>query len=332
MEQNMSKHNLYTSNSEKTFLKENIKFFLKLFLFACMVIYYLYHIMPQYEGSYTAALLDKVERLESIEEPKVVLLGHSNLAFGICSDLIESEIGMPVVNMGLHGGLGNVFHERMAEYNVTEGDIYILCASDFADDGSLSDTTLAWVTLENHPKLWKLVHLSELYSMLEGYPAYLKKSIALYNSNYGNIDPRERDPNDLYARSAFNKYGDIFLERKGSEYTFTFTISPPSINDITVNRINELAAWLEKQGATLLIAAYPIGQGELTVPKEEFEEFQKELENRLNCDVISQYTDYMYDYSYFYDTHMHLNSAGAAMRTRQLIEDIKRWQEQEPYY
>ena len=318
----MSKNNLYTSNSEKLLLKENVKFFLKLLLFACMVIAYLYHIMPQYEGNYVASLVDKVERLESIEEPKIVLLGNSNLTFGIQSDLIESEIGMPVVNMGLHGGLGNAFHERMAGYNVTAGDIYILCHSSFADDGSISDTTLAWVTLENHSKLWKLVHLSEMYSMLKGYPAYLKSCIALYNKNSNGI----YDPGGVYARSAFNSYGDILVERKESEYTFTFTISPPPINDITVDRINELAAWLEAQGAILLVAGYPIGQGELTAPEEEFEEFQRELENRLDCEVISQYTDYMYDYHYFYNTDLHLNSEGAKIRTEQLIEDIKRWQ------
>lgn len=317
----MSRNNLYTFSSEKSFLTENVKFFLKLFLLAGMILSYLYHIMPQYEGNYMASLADKVERLESIEEPKIVLLGNSNLAFGISSDLIESEIGMPVVNMGLHGGLGNVFHERMAEYNVTAGDIYILCHSWYADDGSIPDTTLAWVTLENHAKLWKLVHLSEMYSMLKGYPAYLKSCIALYNSNYGNID-HDGD----YARSAFNSYGDISVERKGSSYTFTDVVSPPTINDITVNRVNELAAWLDAQGAALLVAGYPIGQGELTAPKEEFEEFQKELENRLNAEVISYYTDYMYDYRYFYDTNLHLNSEGAKMRTAQLIEDIKRWQ------
>lgn len=101
---------------------------------------------------------------------------------------------------------------------------------------------------------------------------------------------------------------------------------PPAINDVTAGRINELNQWLKERGATLLVAAYPIGNGELTAPKEEFEAFQKKLEEALDCPVISQYTDYMYDYDYFYDTDYHLTDEGVKLRTEQLIEDIKGWQ------
>ena len=50
-----------------------------------------------------------------IEEPKIILIGNSNLAFGIDSEKIENSVGMPVVNLGLHGSLGNEFHESMAK-------------------------------------------------------------------------------------------------------------------------------------------------------------------------------------------------------------------------
>ena len=35
---------------------------------------------------------------------------------------IEKEVGMPVVNMGLHGNLGNAFHEQMAKKYVKEDE------------------------------------------------------------------------------------------------------------------------------------------------------------------------------------------------------------------
>ena len=55
------------------------------------------------------ASIDKHQRLSSIQESKVVLVGGSNLPFGIKSPLIEEALGMPVVNMGLHAGLGMNF-------------------------------------------------------------------------------------------------------------------------------------------------------------------------------------------------------------------------------
>lgn len=296
----MNKNNLSTSS-----FRENMKFVLKLILFFVMVIAFFLHVMPQYEEDYMASLLDKVERVEAVEGPKIVLLGNSNLALGMQSERIENEIGIPVVNMGLHGGVGNAFHEEMAKIHVTEGDIYIICHTSFADDDSLSDEVLVWTAIEDHFELWKLLRPSDIYPMVENYPTYLKKALSLYGGGFGNMDP-----GGIYARSAFNEYGDVSVERRENGYTFQSPVMPPEIDDITVNRINELNQWLKERGATLLVAAYPIGNGELTAPKEEFETFQKELEDALDCPVISQYTDYMYDYDYFYDTEFHLTDEG----------------------
>ncbi len=307
----MNRRSLYISN---------FKFVFKVLLFIIFVIGYFYYVMPQYSGTYTASLEDKVDRLTSIDEAKIVLLGNSNLTFGINSEMIESEIGMPVVNMGLHASAGNAFHEEMAKYNVTEGDIYIICHTEFSDNDSMSDVAFCWSILENHFELWKILRPSDLYPMLESFPVYLKKCLNLYIENSGNIDP-----GTVYGRSAFNKYGDICLNREGGHYTFEKTIEPPPINTTTINRINKLHKWLKERGATLLVAGYPIGDGELTVKKKEFIEFQKKLEEKLDCTVISKYTDYMFDYKYFYDTEWHLSSEGADIRTVQLIEDIKNW-------
>ena len=85
----------------------------KCFIFCTIVAGAVWEIMPQYDTSYNAALHDKIDRIEMIEEPKIVLIGNSNVAFGFDSEMIEEAFGMPVVNMGLHGALGNAFHEEM---------------------------------------------------------------------------------------------------------------------------------------------------------------------------------------------------------------------------
>lgn len=315
----MNRHSLFISN-----FRENILFMLKVLLFILIAIAYFAYIMPQYAGAYTASLEDKVERLKSIDEAKIVLLGNSNLAFGINSEMIEEELEMPVVNMGFHGSAGNVFHERMSRYNVTEGDIYIICHTDFADDDTISDAALCWSALENHIELWKILRTSDFYRMLKAFPVYLKKCLSLYIEDSGNIDP-----GIVYGRGAFNKYGDVCLQREGGNYTFEKRVEPPKINAITINRINELKKWMDESGATLLVASYPIGKGELTADENEFVNFQRDLEQKLDCEVISQYTDYMYEYKYFYDSEYHLSSEGADMRTAQLIEDIKNWKKWE---
>ena len=313
----MNKRSLFTSNSKK-----NIIFIVKLLIGVLLLFCYIYHILPEYSQGYNASLIDKVARLESIDEPKIVLLGHSNLTFGIESEMIEKEIGMPVVNMGLHGGNGNAFHEEMAKYNIVPGDIYIICHDDYADDNQIHETMTAWSSIENHFKLWRILRFSDAKVMWKSFPVYLKKSLALYSSGTGN-----QDTGGVYSRNAFNEYGDICVPRDGSLYTFESPVLPPNIGDTTVNRINKLNEYITSRGATLLIAAYPIGNGELTADPQDFVVFQEILKDRLDCPVISNFTDYMYDYGYFYNTNLHLNSQGAKLRTKQLIKDIKHWLE-----
>ena len=316
----MNRNNLFISNSNKTMV-----FVGKLVVFSLFVVCYIAHIIPQYEGSYNAALVDKVERLQSIEGPKIVLLGNSNLAFGIDSKMIEDAFGMPVVNMGLHGGLGNRFHENMAKYNVCEGDIYIVCHTVYSDDDTVGDATLAWTAIEDHWELWKLLDWKDVKPMMQAFPTYLKKSIDLYSLGNGN-----EDNGGFYSRSAFNEYGDVELTRNSTEYTFETEIWPAAVNETATERLNELESFLKERGAVLLVAGYPIAKGELTVDTDIFRQAQEILEKELECPMISDYTDYFLAYNYFYDTNFHLTTEGTKLRTEQLIKDIRDWKNQNP--
>lgn len=312
----MNRHNLSTSN-----FKEMWKFILKLILFLGITAGFLLHLSPQYLGNYQASLIDKVQRLESIHEAKIVLIGDSNLAFGIDSEKIEEAFGMPVVNMGLHGGLGNAFHEEMARLNIAEGDIYIICHCSYSDDGLLKNSELAWITLENHPSLWKILRKEDYLPMIKSYPVYLKKCIALWLTDSGN-----KMDEGVYSRAAFNEYGDIEWADNGQEYVFKDgDIFVPQISDNVCERLNDLNIYLKERGATLLIAGYPITKNETTPEAELYIKFQKELEEQLDVPVISDFTDYFYPENYFLNTEYHLNTLGKRERTAQLISDLKRY-------
>lgn len=311
----MYKQNLFTSNSKKT-----ASLVLMLLLILLSIILFINTIIPQYTYEYTASLLDKVERLEMIDESKIVLIGNSNLAFGINSEQLEQAFAMPVVNMGLHGGLGNSFHEQFIKDNINKGDIIIIAYTDYNDIGELPDPELAWVTLENHLELWKYIEAKNLKSLWSAFPGYLKKAVTLWESKTGN-----KVPDNIYSRQAFNEYGDIYWDRVGTEIDFASTIYVPSVSKECACRLNKLNQYIIDHGATMLIAAQPIPEGEYTPDEKEYIQFQNELENHLDAPVISDFTDYLMDYKYFYNSIYHLNSEGADIRTKQLIKDIKRW-------
>ena len=318
MEQIMNRQNSSTSSSKR---KKTLNLVLKCLVMLALVFVFLFYIIcPQYDQGYQAAMQDKVARLKAIDEPKIVLLGNSNVAFGFDSQLIEEEMGMPVVNMGLHGGLGNAFQEMPAKLNVTEGDIYVVCHTYYNDYDTFFDPSLVWTILENNWELYSLLRWQDLPELIEAYPTYVKKWLNLWSTGTGN-----QPGVGIYSRDRFNEYGDIGYH-EGNYYTFTEgSISVPGISDICVNRLNELSEWLEERGASLVIAGYPIPDGEFTPDKSEYIAFQEELEERMNFPVISDFTDYFIPYEYFYDTYAHLTTMGTVIRSEQLVEDLKNW-------
>ena len=284
-------------------------------------IFFLKIVPPQYRESYQGAMLDKMERLLSIDEPKIILVGNSNLAFGINSRLIESEIGMPVVNLGLHGGLGNKLQERMALLNINEEDIVIVCHSDYGDDGTIVLPDVTWIALENHELLWKIPDWEQWIELIPALPDYIFNATSLWLGGLGN----QSDQLD-YARVSFNEYGDNACIRNNNKYEFKKgDIKVSEISDECVARLNELNEYCLKNNARMVIAAYPIAKVSDMPTEEAYISFQKELESKVDCDVISNFPDYFMDVKYFYDSALHLTNEGAEVRTELLISDIQRY-------
>lgn len=305
-------------------MRKKLVFFAKCLVMAGLTaIFCFWIVMPQYLNNYQASLIDKNERLCSIEGPKIVLVGNSNLAFGIDSRAIEEAFGMPVVNMGMHGGVGNPFNEQAALQNVCPGDIVILSYSNFNDGDVIRNQELAWITIENHPDLWKYIRLKDWPEMIKAYPTYLKDCLDLWSQGTGNLDS-----GDEYSRLRFNEYGDNIYDRPVLVPETDFSeVHIPEIGDATINRINALNAQLEEKGATLLMTAYPTAICEYTPPREEYEAFSDTIEELLDCPLISRYEDYMMDKELFYNTYLHLNNEGVQVRTQMLIADLQKYLE-----
>lgn len=318
----MNKHNSSIFN----FNHDIIRVFIKLFALFCLsnLIFWVI-ILPQYSKGYNAALLDKMERLQAVDSPKLILVGNSNLAFGIKSEMLEKDLPYQIVNLGLHGGLGNIFHEEMIRGNINQGDLVVFCYNSFCDDDSIG-YELAWTTIENHFELWKILRMKDIYGMYRAFPVYLKKAITLWADDKGN-----QEAESVYTRSAFNEYGDIAFERPATIDSLVNIddVQFPLINNECIDRLNLLNKYIIEQGAIMVIAGYPILDDGSGSSEDKYMEFQNELEELVDCPVISDYIDYFFDRSYFYNTCLHLTDKGAARRTQQLINDINTWMEQE---
>ena len=303
------------------------KIFLLLLLTAvllCMVVIFDFTVVGnQYSHFYTASLIDKVERLCSITEPKIILVGNSNVSFGMDSALLEHAMGMPVVNLGLQGALGNAFHEEIAKLNIGQGDIVVVSHIDYADDDKLDDPELAWITVEKNPQLLQILRPKDWLPMLRAYPNYAFNCFVRWQRGWDTIPE-----GTLYIREGVNEYGD-FVMRIGQEtasYQFRAgELTVPQVGDACIARMNKLNEYIRDKGAQMVVSYYPIADGEYTPDREAYHAFARELESRLDCPVISDIDSYFFPYDCFFDTIYHLNEKGARLRTEQLIHDLQNW-------
>ena len=298
---------------------------LLLVAFLLMTGLFFWKVSPQYISGYDAALIDKRSRLLSIHEPKIILCGNSNVAFGIDSQLIEKEMGMPVVNLGLHGSLGDRMTETLAKENLGEGDIVVLPYNSFAGTGAIIDPVIGWLTIEDHFEMWSLVQPDEYLHMLQALPTYMRKCMMLYIDGKGNHFVADA------PRGNFDKYGDIVHsgktepERENPKDASAQQGVPSGPDDAFISRMYELNNYCIEKGANLLISAYPIVEGEHTKEKERYKAFGDRLSSLMPCDVISDFNDYRFSYIFFEDVVLHLNKAGAILRSKQLVRDLKVW-------
>ena len=312
----MYKPSLFISSFEVYGLDKTI-FIMKLFGLVIIISFVItVFIMPQYATEYNAAIIDKYERLGSIDEPKIILVGDSNVAFGFNSEKIQQVFDMPVVNMGLHGALDPTFCLELIKRHISEGDIIIVAPQSYASRSSY-DWVMTWLTIENNYFLWDGIQTSNYNNMILAFPTYLKRVINLWIGNTGN-----KQIDGVYARASFNEYGDIVFPRPSSRITeerYGSHFLTSKLSQTLKVYFNEYNEYVESKKASLFMSSPPILS--LTLDGD-LASLQNQLEADLDFPMISKLENYIYPLEFFYDSGLHLNEYGLDARTDQIILDL----------
>lgn len=76
--------------------------------------------------SYVRGHFDKLRAADAVEGPRILIVGDSSAAFGLSAGTIESIVGVPCVNLALHGGLEVAFPLAESERAARAGDVVVL--------------------------------------------------------------------------------------------------------------------------------------------------------------------------------------------------------------
>ncbi|MCR4788541.1 MAG: hypothetical protein K5888_08140 [Lachnospiraceae bacterium] len=287
---------------------------LLLFLFILIFVV----ILPQYSHDMNATIEDKIKRAKDIKEPAILLAGDSNLIFGVDSKVLEEAMGMPVVNLGLHAGLGNDFLLRLAEYCAEPGDIVVCSFVKYNMGKNSGNEELKWTTIENHFSYYRFIAPEDAFEMVRAFPSYLRDATNHWINGKANVDL-----DSGYNRKFFNEYGDSDFPRPEPIKYYDESDGIPEITDEFVEDFNEYYDILTKRGVKVVLAGFPVYVCDDTPAVSEYEAFEEELCSRLKCECISDINEYMMDKELFWDSKYHLNDKAVPVRTELLIHDLE---------
>lgn len=275
---------------------------------------------PQFEGSFTAVLDDKVDRLSTLDEPKIVVVGGSSVAFGLESELIERYTGMPVVNFGLYASLGTKLMLDLSRKHIKEGDIIVLAPELDAQTLSMYfNSAQALRATDGRADILLDLPIDHAFSLLSASWDFAADKISYMTGGAPSFD-------GVYSADSFNERGDIVYPRP--ENTMPLYYDPNTEINLTEDilsadfsdYLNEYIEDAERQGAEVYFSYCPMNS--LALGDADPAAFADYLEGQINCTFISNIEDYILDPGYFYDTNFHTNDAGARRRTVTLTEDL----------
>jgi len=271
------------------------------------------------EHGYLAAQLDKVELLKNTPSPRLVLVGGSNLAFGVDSAELSKAIGLPVVNMGLHASLGLRWMLDCTTSLLRKGDVVVVIPEyeEFTGETFDGDELLVQMFAFS-PDLNTLRRLSP--SML------LKANSVIFTWTPGGTTAAAAGARREfgYTRDGFNRNGD-----EVSHLAFAnVPIRSQTRMNANLNRraVNSLATFIEEQNRSGVTAIFVFPclmktryqENQVTISRIAGE-LKKHIPQRSM--VPDEFVD---DDQYFFNTPYHLNAEGRKRRTDKLVEVLNR--------
>jgi hypothetical protein len=304
------------------------KFIKKILLFSMLILLLLgfgiSRVTIGWQGDYMYALIDKFDRLKTENSPKMVLIGGSNLAFGMDSQTISEYYDMPVVNMGLHAGVGLKFLLEGITPYIKKNDLVVIIPEygHFYDLYLGNGANLVNALFNVYPQGFRLLNLQQWFMILSEIPRY---SIDNLQSAYISGHAFKKYEHKIYARNSFNCYGDVTAHWASSSY-IKYQFKNSKVRKIDKKMLKDLekhVLFFQSQGVEVVILPPAIVN---TVAQSIHGEIQQVTE------ALAQNSNRAYRYFYperyslpdslGYDTRYHFLKPGIDIRVQYIIEDL----------
>lgn len=299
-----------------------VKFTLLLVIIAGIISAAIGLVPPDPDGYFQVGLV-KSDLLKNTPSPRIILVGGSNVAFGIDSELMESRLGMPVINLGMHGGIGRSTYNELREY-IQPGDIVVL----------MPEYIIFWSKeiLEGNDVVlaqWMEYDLNQLRLVDPDRVPMLILTMAQIKATrqFASLFLDADLDRGIYNSQNFNSHGDFIGQVDADKPIKNLQIDPYfNSSDYymeTYHFFEQFNMDAKSKGAVVYFE-FPASRALncKVTGKERLEEFYATLLNWTTIPVLTEMKEICYPNSYFFDTNYHLNGVGRRVMTERIIKDL----------
>lgn len=296
-------------------------------------------------NDYARAAGLKNQRLQSLEGPKIVLIGGSNLAFGIDSRIIEAESSCHVANMGMNGYFGLRYMLSEAASGLQRGDVAVIALEydNFVKSVEGTATDLLMIAKTN-PSTMRHMSADQLARAASQIPFVVRSKVerladeaaqAAYDALLDSDGPDGSDAREaglaaisrIESLAGFTPEGDLVSHL---DVTWPFPreegldLSSLPVDPGLVPLLQEFGLAMSQRGVDVIFSYTPLARPFHERHARAIEGFDALIRDRLGdlMHVPSRPTAFVYDEDRFFDTVYHLNRDGRGTRSLTLAGDI----------
>jgi len=272
---------------------------------------------------YYAAIIDKDRLIRTTPSPKIILVGGSNVALNLDGAQMEQATGLPVVNMGLHGGLGLRFMMNQVKPFLGRGDLVVLVPEYQQYLGLLNgDETLVDVLCLYPEALQYLTFPRQYLALWIRIPTAIQGQFKGYLAAGTWTHP-------VYNRYGFDRGGNL-VAHLNEPPNLSFANQPATRKPLVpfdpevVHDINVLAARAREVGAHVVLGYPAIPTQNYQHDAEQYNLVNERLRATISIPILSTPAEHVLPLDYFFDSPYHLNARGRQLHTQTWLAELAR--------
>lgn len=268
---------------------------------------------------YLAGLGPKHQRLSAIGSPKVVLIGGSNVTFGMDSRMLEQALCKPVVNMTIHASLGFRFMVEELKGTLGPGDLVIAPLEYSAYSKPVQENDVQLLAVDFNPEM---LHYMPLWARPK---VVLGVGIMRAQAAWKVISGAWKDasPHPVFRADGFNEYGDLVSHFPRPPWELDrqdrVKYHPQAVDPMFWEVLGTLRSEVHAAKAELIFSWPCVAQSSFRPGRADS---LRTLLSEHDIVMLGDAEDYVQADSAFFDTHYHLREAGRAIRTERSIKDL----------